>query len=64
MMGIRDPCGDEEYFMHLFAMYVKHLQFGVNYEQDGPPIGDSHGIRSGSLLPVHAEGISFPLRPK
>jgi len=31
MMGIRDPCGDEEYFMHLFAMYVKHLQFGVNY---------------------------------
>ncbi len=31
MMGVRDPCGDDDFYMHLFAMYVKHLQFGNNY---------------------------------
>jgi hypothetical protein len=31
MMGVRNPCGDDDCYMHLFAMYVKHLQFGNNY---------------------------------
>ena len=31
MMGIPDPCGPDPGYVQIAAMYLKHLQFGVNY---------------------------------
>ncbi len=36
MKKVPDPCGDNPGYEHMAAMYVKHLQFGVNYtNKDG-----------------------------
>ena len=36
MMCIPDPCGDNPGYKQVAAMYVRHLQWGVNYtNKDG-----------------------------
>ena len=35
-MNVADPCGDDDEYKMLAAIYIKFLQFGVNYtNKDG-----------------------------
>jgi len=56
MMGIPDPCGPDPGYVQIAAMYLKHLQFGVNYT-------NKDGLRAATLSGyATAIGILFSLR--
>ena len=55
-MKVPDPCGDNPGYEHMTAMYVKHLQFGVNYT-------NKDGLRAATLSGyASAIGLLFGLR--
>ena len=56
MMGIPDPCGPDPGYVQIAAMYLKHLQFGVNYT-------NKDGLRAATLSGyATAIGTLFTLR--
>jgi hypothetical protein len=56
VMKVPDPCGDNPGYEHMAAMYVKHLQFGVNYT-------NKDGLRAATLSGyASAIGLLFGLR--
>jgi len=56
MMRIPDPCGDNPGYEQVVAMYVKHLQWGVNYT-------NKDGLRAATLAGyATALGYLFTLR--
>ena len=55
-MGIPDPCGPDPGYVQIAAMYLKHLQFGVNYT-------NKDGLRAATLSGyATAIGTLFTLR--
>ena len=55
-MGIPDPCGPDPGYVQIAAMYLKHLQFGVNYT-------NKDGLRAATLSGyATAIGFFFSLR--
>lgn len=61
MMGVEDPCGGDDCYMHLFAMYVKHLQFGVNYtNKTGLRSATATGYGGAVTLLFHLRGFQSP----
>jgi len=62
MMGIPDPCGPDPGYVQIAAMYLKHLQFGVNYtNKDGLRAAIFSGYATAIGLLLSFQGFNPPV---
>ena len=60
-MNLPDPCGDDAEYELLAAIYIKFLQFGVNYtNKDGLRAQTLGGYRHRHFEPLQISRISNP----
>ena len=62
LMNVTDPCGDDTEYEYLAAIYIKFLQFGVNYtNKDGLPEQTLVGYANAILNLFKLRGFRPPI---
>ena len=64
LMGIPDPCGRNGGYKQIIAIYIKFLQYGVNYtNKDGLQSANPGRLRQSHLKSIHPLRLLSPRQP-